>query len=531
MYGARLPSLIKLLSLSIVLTAVGPSSSSAAEESSRVARAAKYRCESVFSGALKPYSAGDVEAAMTAAAVNEQATRISDNNYEYSFAQNWALPNFSEADFSDFIKLSDKLPLPDQPRVPINFNEIQKVSLSLENGRQKLDFARINFSRNSLQQSREVLKNYLDAATKNLGLNVLIFTDVLDGDVEAVIKLYPLQVQRRFTLQESLVPIEIWAQDGTKPLDRSKTTLNLSAERYQGANQEFFLGQQVAPIQGLPFELQGGDIVVGDRHVLVGLSEIQDVQKAFGNISEIDAAEILSHLFGKPVLPLYLAADNGDRTPWSFHIDLDVVLAVDRNTNTEVALVRSPEAFMEAMSGMKFTPTFGTYDSKVTVEQIRTMRKRILERYAAGDFGSSFSTGTRSFLKILAYTNPLYIAHSIWASRMFKKQMRIHGYRIEDVPGFGEVNLNGKRASPNQMMFFGTNAILSGRFAYIPNNAMPELDRMIEAVYKKLGYEVIPMDSSSKTICYEGGIRCATETYRKPYLRIAPERDPNWRAK
>ncbi|MES2964208.1 MAG: hypothetical protein V4760_09985 [Bdellovibrionota bacterium] len=391
----------------------------------------------------------------------------------------------------------------------VRLDLLPTVSLSLENGRQKLDFARIHYTVREELESSRVLVDYLSAATTMNSLRLLVVTDQPRAKLDAFLSKAPEDVRKRVEILEvgKEAELSMWAQDGSKPLEGASRSIELGSTRYKPGNEALSAAGRIAFEKQLPFLLQGGNIIVGDRHVFVGQAEIHSTLMAF-KVSQQRAVEILSHVFGKPVLPLWVKSSIAAR-PWSFHIDLDMVLAVDRKTNREVALVRSPEALLNDLSGMKLT-------AEPTIEEIKAIRTKVVDRYEAGIFGKSLDSGSRRFLETFATWSGFAIQQAIASSRMMKRTLRSYGYEVRDLPGFGDTTMN------KQLFFFGTNAILTDRHAIIPSNQMPELDRRIAAIYRDMGYDVVPMRSSSATICKQGGIRCATETYRRPRFTQAP---------
>ena len=140
--------------------------------------------------------------------------------------------------------------------------------------------------------------------------------------------------------------------------------------------------------------LQGGDIIVGDKNFFVGENELKAIQIMFP-VPDVTAVEVLSHMFQKPVLPVYVKSNRDAGDEWSFHIDLDMVLAVDRHTNKEVALIRSPEFLLNALSGR-------TISNEATTAELNEVRLRILKKYKSGAFGKSLATGSNDFIDSLA---------------------------------------------------------------------------------------------------------------------------------
>lgn len=118
--------------------------------------------------------------------------------------------------------------------------------------------------------------------------------------------------------------------------------------------------------------------------------------------------------------------------------------------------------------------------------------------------------------KFLASHSAKTILENILKAKLFRKSLEANGYKIRELPGIGFLDIG----SYDRNLFFGTNAILSEKFAIVPNNLFPTLDKEIARIYQTLGYEVIPMKSASESILFHGGTRCASETCRRPYLPV-----------
>lgn len=392
----------------------------------------------------------------------------------------------------------------------VRLDLLPRVSLSLENGRQKLDFARIHYTKRDSDIADEVLRDYLQLAEINRDLKLMIVTN--RDDLDAKLSRVSRDVRSRIEIQQTNSDLWIWAQDGSKPIDLPRQTAEFGQRRYADATMELgsagVINNRPVHVNGWNGFFQGGNIIVGDRNVFVGEKEINYVQLAY-NESEAGALRIISSIFQKPALGAYLRTSQYGGNEWSFHIDLDMVLAVDRHTNKEVALVRSPEALLTALSGESM-PTHPTN------EDVIRMRDLILKRYRTGYFGQMLAPGSNEFFVRLSATDAISLREMIANGRLFKRLISAYGYETRALPGFGDAQGAG------QSMFFGTNAVLSGDLAIIPQNKMPELDRLIRAEYEKLGYTVFQMRSAAKSICQQGGPRCVTETYRKPYLTSKP---------
>jgi hypothetical protein len=391
----------------------------------------------------------------------------------------------------------------------INLEALPKFNLSLENGRQKLDFARLQFSKQDGEISRKVLIDYLSFAERNRDLHLLILTDRPRSEVDSLLEKFSADVRKRVQVVETKLNITLWAQDSSKPIDLPAHALGFSIERYATENQALAESGKISFEAPLPFSLQGGDIIIGDHNVFVGGTTVMAVRTAF-RVTEVDALKILSHTFQKPVLPAYIKNSQYGGGPWSFHIDLDMVLGVNRVTNREVVLVHSPEFLLSTLSGLYIS-------AAPSEEEVRIVQRKIIKRYEAGDFGAKLSAGSRDFILLLSNATALELQMQLVQGRIFKRTLQMYGYDVRELPGFGVATVGART------YFMGTNAVLTDRYAIIPNNQMPEIDQAIVKTYQNLGYETVSMESSSASICRQGAIRCVTGTHRKPYLSRYPE--------
>lgn len=396
-----------------------------------------------------------------------------------------------------------------QPNGQLDLSKFPKVSFSLENGRQKLDTARIHFAKRSPIDSDMVLADYLRAAEKMKDLKILVVSDRPRAELELVLKRASRDVRRRVEIVETEIELWQWSQDGSKPIDLPSASINVDTKRYEGVNSALAAASSFRFETTFPFHLEGGDIVVGDRNIFMGPSSVRSFQTKF-SLSMAQAVESLSEIFGKPLIIISLPGEI-HAEPWSFHIDLDLVIAVDRNSNKEVALVRSPEMMLNHFSGAQIS-------AEPSVDEIVRVKQEILNRFENGSYGSAQTRGARQFLREIGMTSPHIIRNMISKSRMMKRFIAMNGYEVREIPGFAEANTS------RSQKFFGTNAVLSENYALVPGHDFPVFDQLIKGIYEKLGYEVIPMHSSVRTSCFDGGIRCATETFRKPYLTYSPER-------
>ena len=271
------------------------------------------------------------------------------------------------------------------------------------------------------------------------------------------------------------------------------------------------------------FELQGGDIVVGDRNVIIGANQLAAVTKSL-NISREQAVQVLTDTFKKPVIVAGIRATVKDAdgvhrlgwAPWHFHIDLDMVLLVNRNTNKEVALVHSPDALFKL-----FAPQAPLSEAPTLREVKNAIQAVVNQLVQKAEAGTLLSKGEMDLAELLSTYPKVAIQREIIMGKLFKRSLEDQGYDVQELPGLGVFDKNTPTTKDSRShFFFGTNAVLSESTALVPNNRIPVLDAAIERVYQSLGYNVIPMQSASKSIVHWGGTRCSSETCRRPYIPL-----------
>ncbi|MDQ7823419.1 MAG: hypothetical protein RDV48_11535 [Candidatus Eremiobacteraeota bacterium] len=90
------------------------------------------------------------------------------------------------------------------------------------------------------------------------------------------------------------------------------------------------------------------------------------------------------------------------------------------------------------------------------------------------------------------------------------KGLQKDGYKIERVPYLGSSSL---RSTP---WITYNNAVIDGDNVFVPNFAIPELDDPANKVYKKYGYNPVPMDMTAIS-SLQGAINCITKVAERQY--------------
>jgi hypothetical protein len=300
-----------------------------------------------------------------------------------------------------------------------------------------------------------------------------------------------------------------WAQDGSKPAQSGtvgKAKFLLPRGPVQASDSLGYAGG----IQGLLesglaesvpslFRFEGGNLVVGAKHVFVGSDEVEAAMKDF-RISRSEALKALSIEFGKPVLEVGAPSQGGGKEQLVFHIDLSLSIVRNRLTQRETVVMESPTAALEIILGK------GVTHSKADFEKAQAgwveARKGKLKDY---DDAEIFSLVKKMRWETLQYR--------ILQCDFLRSQIEGHGYETVSIPGLTQMGPGGSdeaHAIPRNY----TNSILSGSLALIPKTGDRGLDTAAAQTYRKLGYEVLPMSSASFLYYQNGGTRCGAQTFR-----------------
>jgi hypothetical protein len=244
---------------------------------------------------------------------------------------------------------------------------------------------------------------------------------------------------------------------------------------------------------------EGGDVIVGARHVFVGEAVIR------GNMEYLETTrhnvlELLEAEFGKPVLEITAPSVSTDirRAPLSFHIDLSLAVARNRINGQEVALLNSPRLLFQLLLGV-------TDFENLTAKDLRA---RIAALTPTTDEEEEMLRRLRSI--------PLE-RHKLHQARLDFVAQRVlapAGYSIIPVPGINDC----QESADNSYYRSYTNAVFSGDMVALPHLDVETLDDYAKNALQSLGYRVLPMRSAPLLYRLQGGPRCALETYRKPQL-------------
>ncbi|MBL7544253.1 MAG: hypothetical protein JNL11_10565 [Bdellovibrionaceae bacterium] len=403
------------------------------------------------------------------------------------------------------------------------FSYAPNLKLSLENGRQKLRAIRINLS--DSEMSIAVLQDMYVALRLIPGLEIIVIVAPgMEEKMNLSMQKVPAEIRSRIKIilydskdpwLTGLTPAEaavelgnIWAQDHSKPFENGKKLSTFIFRKFNDslATEQLKKSDKI-DTKNYILDLDGGNIIVGDRNILIGANSVYYIMRE--GLSYESVIQFLEASFSKKVLVVGVPKLVGEEirmSQSSFHIDLDLVLAVDKTTNSEIALVRSPIALITEILNIP-------YERKIPdVDYVKFLEQKLLAFYKEKAKHKPLTASTIKLLEVLTQMDPKQMVADELASLHTRRWLEIHGYTTREVPGYGFFSTTMAK----QNFFFGTNSILSGNIALVPWNNIPELDQAIGRIYKNLGYEYYPMRSSVQTIECHGGIRCASETYRFP---------------
>lgn len=90
------------------------------------------------------------------------------------------------------------------------------------------------------------------------------------------------------------------------------------------------------------------------------------------------------------------------------------------------------------------------------------------------------------------------------------KTLEAEGYKVERVPYLAHSSME---SLPNITY---NNSLIDGHNIFIPNFNIPELDETANSIYRKYGYNVIPIDMTAISTS-RGAINCMTKVLEREY--------------
>jgi len=206
------------------------------------------------------------------------------------------------------------------------------LSFSSENGRQELKVVRISFNRLKPESWRpKILRDYGYAMGKIPGFKLWVTVPPEQIKLaEEMIAQFPEDVRKRIWLKpvEKINGQHVWTQDGSKPISARRPTTTTPGFKfipeYERPLEAFMSSGKLDKIES-PFKFEGGNIVVGDRHVFIGTEEIQ-ANMRFLKCTRREIMKALEVEFGLPVIELGRNSRHGEMkyvgSQADFNIDL-----------------------------------------------------------------------------------------------------------------------------------------------------------------------------------------------------------------
>ena len=249
--------------------------------------------------------------------------------------------------------------------------------LSSDNGRQGARAIRINFEARhtenyilsflanvlvkTSQVSRQLVFDFRTVLTRisDLELYIAVRPDEL-AKVEKLVKRYPSKLRNRvhitpinFARSRNVYGNAVWANDGSKPIHANElaTLVQSDGNRvrrpvYNEITSALSQATSLNTTQSL-FRFEGGNVLVGDRHVFVGPDIVNGVVEEL-KISYSEAVRALGIEFGKPIAVVGSPDNKGKMRQTTYHIDLSMMIARNpKKIDEEIAFVESPNSFFK----------------------------------------------------------------------------------------------------------------------------------------------------------------------------------------
>jgi len=329
---------------------------------------------------------------------------------------------------------------------------------------------------------------------------------------EMIIDHMPKRVRRKFKLIPADQSMNVWAQDASKPLADGETTLA------QPKGNEVIRDENLVPLRSMqesglidvipsPFAFEGGNIIVGNRHIFVGPDIVRDLSKQF-HISRKNAVSVLSEHWNKEVIEIGRPNADGVLEQVDFHIDLSMAIAKAKlgrwEKREEVAIVSSPFMLLEEILGF---PPIKNMDRDTYYDKMRELAYKV----GYEDFPFKLThTDKRLLLEMSELSYDDILVEELGYESMVETLVE-NGYKVVRIPGHNRFD-----EEQTLRAFNFTNVIFSGKNAIIPRYDSNLLDPYIREYYRKLGFNVVGIRAVQNFICKKGGIRCLSETYRRP---------------
>lgn len=399
--------------------------------------------------------------------------------------------------------------------------------LATENGREPLRAIRLNYDGSTVSKKslRDVARflTHLPQAQLVIVANAATVSD-LRAYISELERDLSVTLLPRLRIFENAGDPRIWAQDASKPLvgidggglfstlttypGFGMTLMNVRNTRLLGGNATT---RPFAQVLESPIRFEGGNVVVGDRHVLIGPDVIYESRYSFPSLSDDDIIAKISAEFGKPVLVIGIRATDQPGqllTQLDFHIDITLALAIDQRTGIEVALLNSPEVLIKSI--FKINDVSELRDVIGGPESNPSRVFAFIDQKISAGLRGPLSVAERDLINTSARWGYQRLANYIEYHEQVAQTLLANGYQVRRIPGYN-YRFPGSMHTVTGITY--TNAIFSNGFVLTGLFGI-EADQLAYSIYRSLGYTVVPAESTVESFCMSGGIRCLSEAYR-----------------
>lgn len=385
-----------------------------------------------------------------------------------------------------------------------NYRPTRVNLLALENGDAPLDAVQVNWWKIGTVSTDELrdLRMAMEILTR---LKLWIEAEPLEiPPLQYLIDRLPKEMRRRIQIIAQDGPSQvargtlIWGQDAAKPLVEPNTSLIPLHDRGTDYSRavKTLAGAGFIQLRDSMFDFEGGNIISGARNVFVGAHILSGVMFQF-HISRDEALRALSAEYGRPVIEVGPIHPLG-RRQMDFHIDLTMAVVRDRVTQEEVVLLDSG---LEA-----FRLLLGDRNLAQMPADPQTLLRSLVQPRGCDPASNRLLTAAE---KRLIGT----LSRSLDTQRFFAREaglqqveaeLQHQGYRVIRVPSL---------VAMGQGINF-TNSIFSGPHAIMSMSGVRVWDDHVRTIMRDLGYSVLFMPVTQKSLDQQGGIRCLLQTFR-----------------
>ena len=365
----------------------------------------------------------------------------------------------------------------------LNLRREKPFYLSSENGREPLKAIRIVVAP---KWSEQTLIDYLNALEQmpEVELLVNIKKDNTKRINDILSKTKP-ELKNRVKIIEvdDLQDGHVWAQDTSKPLisPELETLSPLESPAGYEAHVRNLKKSGQIKVKKMLFSFEGGNVIVGDKHVFTGTSSIEGIMRKY-KISRSNALGVLEGEWGKPVVEVGTRLNKFENYvyPIDFHIDLSMAVAYSPKKNKEIIFISSIKPVIEKLKNL---------DTSVILSEVD---KKIIQ-----------ALQNKSFMKKAVLREKQI--------EVFQKQLNSMGYEVIEVPHV---------STDDDFLLNYTNVIFSQDKMTFPINGSAIFDEQMKSLFVSFGFQPMPMKVVEKSIQLQGGIRCLSEAFRQNYVPI-----------